>query len=50
MQNLVPDNFTSINSTNTVSVAIQERPTYATPEATTNAFDKICEFFSNLFS
>lgn len=50
MQNLIPDNFTSINSTNTVSVAIQERPIYAEPEATTNAFDKICEFFSNLFS
>lgn len=50
MENLVPDNFNSISSSNTVSVSIKERPVYVEAESTTNAFDKICEFLSNIFN
>lgn len=49
INNSIPAGFTDISTGNTTSVNFAERPEYIQITETTNWFDKLCEFFSNLF-
>ncbi len=42
-------NFVEVNESNTVKVKIDKRPKFAKVDESTNWFDKVCNFFSNLF-
>ena len=42
-------NFVSVGEGNTVKMQIEKRPTFVQVDDSTNWFDKVCNFFSNLF-
>ena len=42
-------NFVAVNESNTVKVKMEKRPKFASIDETTNWFDRVCEFISNLF-
>lgn len=42
-------NYVVINESNTVKVKIEKRPAFVKADETTNWFDKVCNFISNLF-
>ncbi len=48
--NKLPDGYTLVSEDNTVKTAVATRPNYVNIEESTNWFDKICNFLSNLFS
>lgn len=49
IKNSLPSGYHPPTSETTETVDIQERPKYVKVEKTTNWFDRVCEFFSNLF-
>lgn len=48
--NRLPEGYTTVNETNTVKTNIESRPNYVNIEESSNWFDKLCNFLSNLFS
>ena len=42
-------NYVAVNEGNTVKVKMEKRPRFASVDETTNWFDKVCNFISNLF-
>lgn len=47
--NVNQSTFVPVNESNTVKVQLDKRPTFVEIDDSTNWFDKICNFFSNLF-
>ena len=47
---LIGSGYEPIGESNTVYTTISKRPNYVNVEASTNWFDSICKFLSNLFS
>lgn len=46
----IPEGYTKVSESNTVVTQIDKRPSYVQVEESSNWFDRMCEFFSNLFS
>lgn len=46
----LPEGFSKVSESNTVVTQIDKRPSYVQVEESSNWFDKICKFLSNLFS
>ncbi len=47
--NTSQSNFIPVSESNTVKVQLDKRPTFIDVNESTNWFDKLCNFFSNLF-